>query len=192
MKKLAIVFWILLFLGGCITSVSRKYYQLHIPGNTNLALPTIDKILFIEPVAVDNFYDDFRIIYRISPFELNYYSYNFWAEKPARLIRNSIYDFFSRNKIFKKVTLVLSEENPDLVFKSKIFIIEEVDARESWFARLSMEIELKDYSSGRILVTHRFDRKEKLPAKEVSEVPVILSRILREELDTVIQRLSGL
>jgi ABC-type uncharacterized transport system auxiliary subunit len=174
-----------------MSSPARKYFQLYLPERESLGMPAADKILLIEPTTADALYDDFRIVYRMSPFQINYYSYYFWAEKPARLVNNSIYDFFFHNNLFKKLISTLGEEKPDLVLKSKILIIEEVDTHEAWYARLAMEISLVDFSSGSLLVSHRFDRREQLPSKDVSAVPAVLSKILEEELHRVIKKASG-
>ena len=190
MKKINIMLLLILFLGGCMSSPSRKYYQLHLTDPELPVSKAISKTVFVEPVDMDDLYDDFRIVYRISPFELNYYSYEFWADKPAKLIQDSIAHYLMKKKVFQKVIQEISGEEADLQWKSRIHAIEEVDTLEVWYARLAMEVELIDFKSQERLYFYQFDRQEKLPVKSVGMVPVVISKILEEELDRVVRDIS--
>jgi len=180
--------WVLFVfvLSGCMSSPDRKYYQFHLGGDEKPGQKMINKTVLIEPIDVDDLYDDFRVVYRISPYELNYYSYEFWANKPANLIRDSITQYLSQKKIFQNVIQEISRGDPDILWKSKIYFVEEIDTPEAWYARLSMEIELVDFETKKQICHHKFDRREELLKKSAAEVPVMLSKILEEELRKVI------
>ncbi len=190
MKKTCVMVLLILFLGGCMSSPARKYYQLHLAGEEVTISKTIDKAVLVEPIDIDDLYDDYRIVYRLSPFELNYYSYEFWADKPAKLIRDSITHYLMKKNVFQKVTQEISRGDPDILWKSKVHSIEEIDNPDFWYARLAMEAELVDFKSKERLYFYQFDRQEKLPAKSIAMVPVILSKILEEELEVIIGDIS--
>jgi ABC-type uncharacterized transport system auxiliary subunit len=187
MKKYALLLSLIIFLSGCWSSHARRYYQFHLGEEVEPDTKTIQKTILIERIEVDDLYDEFRMVYRVSPYEMNYYSYEFWADKPATLIRDSITHWLLRKNLFKKVTQQISGGEPDILWISKIHIIEEIDTPGAWYARLSMEIELFDFRSKESLYYHRFDRKEKLVTKSVALVPVVLSNILEEELTKVVK-----
>jgi ABC-type uncharacterized transport system auxiliary subunit len=187
MKKIYVILSLILFLGGCMSSPARRYYQLHLTEAEVPISKTINRAILIEPIEVDDLYDDYRIVYRISPFELNYYSYEFWADKPAKLLRDSITHYFLKNNVFQKVIQEISMGEPDILWKSKIHSVEEIDSQDIWYARLAMEVELVDFKSKERLYFYQFDRKEKLATKSVALVPVILSKILEEELNIIIR-----
>ena len=191
MKKSYVTVLLILCLAGCMSSPARKYYQLHLAEAEGLISKTINKNVLIEPIDIDDLYDDYRIVYRLSPFELNYYSYEFWADKPAKLIRDSIVHYLMKNNVFQQVTQEISRGEPDILWKSKVHSIEEVDTQDVWYARLAMEVELVDFKSKERLYFYQFDRQEKLATKSVMLVPVILSKILEEELDIVVRDISG-
>lgn len=191
MRKLAVFACLAVILWGCMSSPAKKYYQINLGEMERESLPTINKTVLVEPAVADGLYDDFRIIYRISPFELNYYSYEFWAEKPGKLIGDAISHFLIKNRVFAKVTRELSKGDPDILLRSRVHLIEEVDSKEAWFARLAMDLEFVDFKTGNSLLSHHFDRTEKLPEKNISEVPVVLSRILTEELTKILTDLSS-
>jgi len=186
---------VLLGLVGCITSVGKKYYQLHLdsmgPGTTDKgAVHTGNKVLLVEAVEVEDIYNDFRVVYRTSPYQLNYYSYNFWIKKPGKLVRDSITDYLSKSNIFKKVIKDYSEGSPDLLLKAVVHILEEFDQPGVWFAHLKMDIEIKDFKSNQTVLSHSFDRHRRLSQKKVERLPMAISRILKEELDKVIKKLG--
>ena len=52
-----------------------------------------------------------------------------------------------------------------------------------------MEIELVDFKSKERLYCHQSDRREKLAVKSVALVPVVLSKILEDELGKIIKDL---
>ena len=192
MKTIPVIILMPVLLAACWSSPEKQYFQFHLtPAQENTGR-SFDSILLVDPVRVDNLYDDYQIIFRISPFEMNYYAYMFWAEKPAVLVRDSVIHYLQRGNAFRAVIMEYSKGDPDLVLRIHLHGLEEIDHPDRWFANLSMEMEITDFQSGKTLVTHRFERTEPLPAKDVSELPKVLSLILREEMDRLLQKLQDL
>ena len=192
MKTKSIIILLTLMLAACWSSPEKQYYQLHLAPPEEIKDFSFDSVILVDPVQVDNLYDDFQIIFRISPFEMNYYAYVFWAEKPAVLIRDSMIHYLQEQKSFRKVIKEYSAGDPDLVLRAHLHILEEIDQPERWFAHLSMEMEVVDFQSGEILVSQSFDRTEPLTGKDVSELPRVASIILREEVDRLLQNFQDL
>lgn len=198
MKRLFFFFsvWLLLIsavlITGCISSVGKEYFQLHLPpaaAATNVdSTHQIDKILLVEAVEVETIYDDYRMVYRTSPYHLNYYSYKYWIKKPGVLVRNSMVNYFSN--IFKKVVTGFAEGEPDLLLKAKVHIIEEYDRQDAWFAHLKMDIDFIDFKTGDLILYHSFDRRSQLAGKKVEYLPAAISGLLQEELNNVISKLK--
>jgi ABC-type uncharacterized transport system auxiliary subunit len=181
MRKTAVLLAVVLALAACFSaSPDKKYYQLDLAPAP--AAPSFAKTLLIDRVDIDSLYDDFRMLYRVSPVEVNYYAYHFWAEKPARMLRDVLIHNLELSRRFVRVLPELGKEEPDWVLRCAIHQIEEVDNTTSWMARLGMKIELAEFKSGKVLATRRFDRQEPLARKDVGLVPGALSRILAEEL----------
>jgi ABC-type uncharacterized transport system auxiliary subunit len=189
MPKTAVLLAAVLLLAACFSaSPEKKYYQLDlapVPGPVPIA-----KTLLIDRVDIDSLYDDFRILYRVSPVEVNYYAYHFWAEKPGRMLRDVLFHHLELSRRFARVITELGKGEPDWILRCTIHQIEEVDGPLAWSARLSLKMELSEFKSGKILALRRFDRQEPLPRKEVSLVPGVLSRILAEELAALLADLK--
>lgn len=190
MKKISVVA-LIFFLAGCMSSPSKQYFEIFLPETQEVSALRFDKILYIESAEVKDLYNDFRIIYRESPYQLNYYSYDFWADRPGKLVRQSIISYFKKNRVFRNVIRVLAKDDPDLVMRIRINAIEEDDRAPTWYARLAMEIQISDHRSGDILVTHEFDQRKKLRENLVAQLPAAVSQILEEELLIVLRELSS-
>jgi ABC-type uncharacterized transport system auxiliary subunit len=153
--------------------------------------PGIARSLYVEPVRVDPLYDDFRVIYRVSPYELKYYASVFWAKKPDALFREAIGDYLGRKEGFPRVSLDVLQGDPELVLRSSVRLIEEIDSPDAWFGRLAMDLEFLDFKSGKTIVRHSFDRRTRLGERKVQFLPAVLSRILVEELDIAVAKLAA-
>ena len=191
MKKIALLAAVIVACWGCFSSSPGKaYLQIHLEEGTAPAA-RFEKSLLIDRIVVDELYDDFRILYRLSPYEVNYYSYSYWAEKPSKMIRDALDHYFAARNIFTRVLLNQVGAEADWVLRCTLHRIEENDAETAWAARLAMDLEIAEAKTGAVLAARRFDRREPLTKKSVAEVPVVLSRILAEELAALFAELKG-
>lgn len=189
LKILILAVWIVT-LFACMPSHSKRYYQFYMqPKDAPIRQ---DKILLVEPVDVAPIYDDYRLVYRLSPHELNYYSYEFWIRMPGLMLREAICDYLRRGDGFEKVIVNYSEADPHWLLKAQVHAVEEIDARDAWQAHLKMTLTVKDFKNDRLLAQHAFDRLETLPEKQVGKLPVVLSQILEQELALLFRKLAPL
>jgi ABC-type uncharacterized transport system auxiliary subunit len=179
-----------LLVAGCLSTPAKRYFQIVPMDMDARPHPPIGKALYIEPVRVDPLYDDFRVIYRVSTYELKYYSNAFWAKKPDNLFREAMSDYLLRKAGFARVTTDVLQGDPEIVLRSNVRLIEEIDNPGTWYGRLAMDLEFLEFKSGRSLVKHSFDRKLALPARKAQFLPAVLSGILVEELDAAMRKLA--
>jgi uncharacterized lipoprotein YmbA len=78
-----------------------RYYQLAVatPSVAHAAGPAIA----VEPLAADAAYDDDRIVYRLTPYRLDYYNYHRWSSPPGTMLGNYLQDAFTRSGRFRAV-----------------------------------------------------------------------------------------
>jgi ABC-type uncharacterized transport system auxiliary subunit len=189
-RKLVVPLAAILLLASCFSAPNKKYFQL-VPIDKDASLhPKIGRDLYIEPVRVDPLYDDYRVIYRVSPFELQYYSTAYWAKKPNDLVREAVSDYLIRKGGFSRVTMDVLQGEPSLVLRSTLRRIEEIDNPKVWFGRLALDIEFLDFKSGQLLARHSFDLRLPLGARKSQYLPAVLSGILVGELDIAVGKLA--
>jgi ABC-type uncharacterized transport system auxiliary subunit len=190
MRKVARCGLLVLLLAACFSVPAKRYFQIVATGKDALLHPKVGKVLYIEPVRVDPLYDDFRVIYRVSLYELQYYSYVFWAKKPDALFREAMGDYLNEKEGFTRVTLDVLQGDPEIVLRSSVRLVEEIDNPKVWFARLAMDLEFLEFKSGKSLLRHTFDRRLPFQVRKVRQFPAVLSRILMEELDVAVRKLT--
>ncbi|MCP5102198.1 MAG: hypothetical protein GY950_02405 [bacterium] len=178
----------LMLLQGCMSSPGKRYFQLHMLAAETM--PGTGKVVLVEPVDVDSAYNDYRLVYRVSPYEVNYYSYQFWTKKPGALVRDAVVDYLSGTGAFKKVITKYAEGTPDLQLKARVKVMEEYDRKDVWFAHLKMTFEIKTLKTDETVLVHGFDRRVKLSDKKVEKVPMALSALLEQELGKMVKQLS--
>jgi ABC-type uncharacterized transport system auxiliary subunit len=190
MRKVARCSLLVLLFAACFSVPTKRYFEIVATGKDAQLHPKVPKTLYIEPVRVDPLYDDFRVIYRVSMFELKYYSYVFWAKKPDSLFRDAMGDYLIEKEGFTRVTLDVLQGDPEIVLRSSIRLVEEIDNPKVWFARLAMDLEFLEFKSGKSLLRHSFDRRLPFQVRKVRNFPAVLSRILTEELDIAVGKLA--
>lgn len=190
MRKLAIPLLSMLLAAGCLSTPSKRYFQIVAMDLDAQPHPLIGKVVYIEPVRVDPLYDDFRVIYRVSPYELKYYSSVFWAKTPDDLFREAISDYLIRKAGFPRVMIDVLQGEPEIALRTNVRLLEEIDNPDVWYARLAMDLEFLEFKSGKTVVRHTFDRKMPLEARKVRFLPGVLSGMLVEELDAAVRKLA--
>jgi ABC-type uncharacterized transport system auxiliary subunit len=191
MRKAALAVVAVSLMSGCLaTSPVKRYLQIRSLASLEPALPRIERRLLVEPAVVAPPYHDVRIVYRVSSYEFKYYPFEFWAEKPGNMIGAAMADFLGQKKAFATVGLGTMEGDADLVLRSRVRALEEIDSPDLWQARLAMSLEFVDAKTGATVLAWSFDRKSPMAGKKLEELPAECSRILEEELWKAVGELS--
>jgi ABC-type uncharacterized transport system auxiliary subunit len=175
---------------GCTTATEKRYYQLHIstPPQPISTAPFPGTIL-VRDAVVDRIYEGYRLVYRLSPYQLDFYNYEYWIKKPSHMIREALVSYLKERNVFARLILSEDEAEPDWILRSRVDALEECDQRDAWYAHLAMSIRITDRRGKRILVEHRFDRMDRLARRDSRLLPGALSNILRTELDKLVFKL---
>ncbi len=191
MRKHALALAAILLLAGCFSTPAKRYFQIMPIDKSPAPHPRVARVLYVEPVRVDPLYDDFRVIYRVSPFELKYYSHAFWAKKPDDLFREAMSDYLGRKGGFPGVMIDVLQGDPQIVLRSNVRLLEEIDEPNAWFGRLAMDLEFLEFKTGTSILKHSFDRRLALGARKVQFLPAVLSSLLVDELDVAVGKLAA-
>lgn len=136
-----------------------RYYQLATPAK---AAQLGDLVVAIEALQTDPGYDDERIVYRTTPYRLDYYQYHRWSSPPGVMIGNFLEQALERSGKFRAVLRETSEGSP-MVVRGRVIAIEEVDkSKTSWFGRIAIELTLTDSKTGEVMWSEQFEELEPL------------------------------
>jgi ABC-type uncharacterized transport system auxiliary subunit len=149
-----------------------RFYQLAVPE----ARPHGgDRVLVLDPLATDAAYDDDRIVYRTTPFRLDYYQYHRWSSAPGSMVSNYLEQALEHSGKFRAVVRELTPDAP-VVLAGRVLAIEEVDrSRTDWLGRIVLELILTDARTSETLWTEQFEETEPLRERNPEGLAAALS-----------------
>jgi len=168
---------------GCGGKVPpTRFYQLAEPAGKPTSGGGV--ALIVEPLTTDSAYDDERIVYRVTPYRLDYYNYHRWSAAPGTLIANYLERAFEKSGKFGAVTRELNPAAP-VTLGGRVVAIEEVDhSKTRWLARIVLELTLTDSANGTVLWAEQFEETEPLQIQS----PEGLARALSTALERIANR----
>ena len=184
MRSTVVVIGCVLACGGKVPET--RYYQLAAPRQAaaQSSEASIEPSVAIEPLTADGAYDDERIVYRVTPYRLDYYNYHRWSAPPGTMLSNYLQDAFSRSGRFRAVVHEPTESVP-VTLGGRVIAIEEVDqSKTSWVGRIAVELTLTDTMTNKVLWSQRFDETE--PLRE--QTPEGLARALSRAMARIARR----
>lgn len=155
-----------------------RYYQL--AGPIAKAAPG-ELMIVLESLETDSGYDDDRIVYRSTPYRLDYYQYHRWSAAPGVMIGNFLEQALERSGKFRAVIREVSDQSP-VVIRGRVLAIEEVDtSKTSWLGRIVLELTLTDSKTGEALWSEQFEETEPLsvqtPEGLAQALTIVMTRI---------------
>ena len=145
---------------GCAGKLpDTRYYQLAPPDTKSRGG---DGVLVLETLTTDAAYDDERIVYRTTPFRLDYYQYQRWSSPPGVMIGNYLEQALEASGKFRGVLREMTPDAP-VVLAGRVVAIEEVDrSKTEWIGRIVLELSLSDARTNESLWTRQFEELEPL------------------------------
>ena len=188
---------------GCAAPPSKRYYTLNY-----LPTPPADRtqqgpypyVVRLRELDIEEAYARPQIVYRKSPFELEYYYYRVWAVKPTRMLTDLIQKHLLAANLVSSVVRRYDEGGkPDYELSGTIEAIEEYDSEQVWFAHLALHLKLTRITDGKVLYSRRFDHRKRVfenkPDYVIKEMSMVTEHVLNQlvrDLDMVLAREIGL
>jgi ABC-type uncharacterized transport system auxiliary subunit len=182
-----------LLVAACAGKVPEtRFYQLAAPtAPTPAPRNPQGVVLAIEPLETDPAYDDERIVYRLTPYRLDYYNYHRWSSAPGSLIADYLERAFERSGNFRAVTREAAASTVTL--GGRVVAIEEVDkSKTSWVGRVVVELRLTDTTTGDVLWTEQYEELEPLTQQDPEGLAMGLSKALRRIADRALPVVSSI
>lgn len=197
MKKLPIPLLCASLLVGCFGSSATPTMQYFWIPLWQEARPSasepIPVVIQVEGLDVDPGYDHLRIVYRISPVQLRHYRFRQWVTKPGRLLTAALQRYLRVKNQFRLVT-VAPQPLPNYILRGRIMAMEQVEEgkkREKWSARVALHLRLHRSSDNKVVWRMRFDRQQRVKTRTPQAVVLLITRIIRAELDRELSNITG-
>ncbi len=184
MKRNLIRFFLFTFLAsGCAGIPQTHYYVLHL--NTHSPNPVSSAITIgIAPFTIEPIFSNYKIAYRESPYEVQFYNYHQWASEPSKLVENGLFDYLTHSNQFNKVVRLPSIQTIDLVIDGHIHKIEEWDETDRWYGFMEIEFQVSKYNKKQIIwkgtISRRIPAESKKPLEVVKALSIAAQEIAEE------------
>lgn len=140
--------------------------------------------LLVGRVSGAEIYEDTPILYRVGANQIGAYQYSRWVEPPVELLKDKLIRMLRTSGNYQSVTSLGSNSNGQFVVRGRLYNFEEVDGANIT-GLVSMEFELYDRKSGKILWTHFYSQSEPAQGKEIPDVVTALDTNLERGLKEV-------
>ena len=174
---------------ACVSHRPIRYYRIDVPAATAAPGAAFPFALAVGTIDSPPLMKDGRILYQVGSHEIGAYEYHRWVETPDRMVQNSLVSLLRSSGKYSSVEVQRSSVKSDYVVVGKILEFSEVD-KPAIHTRVSMEIELRDATSGRTIWSRLYKREEPVQGKEVSNVVDSLDQNLRHGLTEIVAGLQ--
>jgi ABC-type uncharacterized transport system auxiliary subunit len=175
---------------GCGRSLPDTHFYTLARGSGPLPASSTTAVLAIEPFDADRPYDDDRMVYRLDPYRMDFYTYDRWSAPPGEMIGAYIADVAAKSGRFRAVVRDGSAD-AQVTLGGRVIAIEEVDvAPGRSVARLVIDLEVRD-ANARSLWHARFEETEPMVSRDpqglARATTTALQRVLGRALPSVVE-----
>jgi len=169
---------------GCSSQKPIRYYTIQ-----NSTAPPISNSqqsvsLVVGGLTGPDIFRASAIAYRVGTNEIGTYQYSRWSEPPVEMVRSSLIRMLKSSGDYQSVAALGSTSEGQFVVRGRLYDFEEVDGG-SITGLVSMEFELYDRKSGKIVWSHFYSQSEPVEGKEISSIVSALEANLNRGLKEV-------
>jgi ABC-type uncharacterized transport system auxiliary subunit len=151
----------ILFALACGSMPKPSFYTLQVPAAPAPAETRTNYILGVEHFRAPEILRDDRIIYYVSPTQINYYQHHRWGSDPATLLSDYTAEWLGSTGVFSQVKVLPMREHVDYTLGGRVLSFEEVDSDGGAKVRLSLALSLVRSSDHKLVWSA--DRRQESP-----------------------------
>jgi ABC-type uncharacterized transport system auxiliary subunit len=162
-----------LILSGCGHPKAIRYYTVQSATAPAVSTNGQSVSLVVGTISGPEIFRGSPIAYRIGTNEVGTYQYSQWVEPPVVLVQNSLIRVLKASGNYQSVASLGSSADGQYLVRGRLYDFEEVDGG-SITGLVSMEFELLDRKSGKIVWSHFYSQSEPVQGKEMSAIVTAL------------------
>jgi ABC-type uncharacterized transport system auxiliary subunit len=171
-------------LSGCGSSKHIKYYTVQLPLAPTRSTSAFPVSLLVATVTGPPIYRDSPIAYRLGTNEIGVYQYSRWVYPPVDMVKIKLLRILNESGDFQSVAGLGSATSGEYIVRGRLYNFDEVDGA-SINGQVSMEFELYDRKSGKVVWSHFYSQSEPAQGKDISAVVTALDTNLDRGLKEV-------
>ncbi len=134
----------IIWLWGCANIPLTHYYTFHpdLEKKVAIAAPKSSYTLAIDTFEADVPYQQDKIVFRTSPYEVNFYEYHKWLRPLEELVTDQVLKLVSSAGLFQSVHSRAFESYSDYILRGKIKMFDQWYNAGNSFVRIQLEYQL--------------------------------------------------
>jgi ABC-type uncharacterized transport system auxiliary subunit len=180
------VFVSLLALGvsGCASSKPIRYYTIQFPAAPTITTGAHTESLLVASVTGPEIFRSTPIVFRIGANEIGTYQYSQWAQPPVEIVQGNLIRMLRASGDYQSVASLGSGSTGQYVVRGRLYDFQEVDGA-SISALVSMEFDLYERKTGKVVWSHYYSQSEPVQGKDMSTIVSALDANLDRGLKEV-------
>jgi ABC-type uncharacterized transport system auxiliary subunit len=162
-----------LILSGCGHPKAIRYYTVQSATAPALSTNAQAVSLVVGTISGPDIFRGSPIAYRVGANEIGIYQYSQWVEPPVTMVQSSLIRVLRASGNYQSVTSLGSATEGQFLVRGRLYNFEEVDGG-SITGLVSMEFELLDRKSGKVVWSHFYSHSEPVQSKEISAIVTAL------------------
>jgi ABC-type uncharacterized transport system auxiliary subunit len=161
-----------LWFSGCAANIPLTHYYTFQPTISEIAETPDSKysyVLGIEPYEADVPYQQDRIVFRTSAYEVNFYEYHKWLRPPTELVTEQIQKLFASSGLFRRVHMETYELYSDYILRGKILMFDQWYHGETASVQVGLAYQLIDPEQEKLIWTNIIETAVTMPNLEILE-----------------------
>src|SRR5271165_5532050 len=162
-----------LLLCGCGSPKPIRYYTIQSSMAPSLSTSAQSVSLMVASFKGPEILKQSAIAYRVGANEVGTYQYSQWIEPPVEMAQSSLIRLLKASGNYQSVASIESNSDGQFIVRGQLYNFEEVDS-PNITGLVSMEFELYDRKSGKIVWSHFYSQSEPVQGKEISAIVTAL------------------
>jgi ABC-type uncharacterized transport system auxiliary subunit len=171
-------------LSGCGSGKRINYYTVQMPVAPTRSTGSFPVSLLVGNINGPNIYRDSPIAYRVGTNEIGVYQYSRWVDPPLDMVKVKLLRILEESGDYQSVSGLGSATAGQYIVRGRLYNFDEVDGA-SINGQVSMEFELYDRKSGKIVWRHFYSQSEPAQGKDIAAVVTALDTNLDRGLKEV-------
>lgn len=167
-------------LSYCGSVPPTYYYRIDYPFANSQNSSILPHTIGVAQFSADVLYDSDKIVYRNSPYEVQFYHYRRWVAPPKQIVTEKVYQQFRSSGLFQRVVRIPSTFNIDYILRGRITAFEEWDEPQAWFGVVTIEFQLYKTDSSEVVWEQVISEKTPASKQEPAEVVQAISESLNK------------
>jgi ABC-type uncharacterized transport system auxiliary subunit len=178
--------------GGCSSVPSTNYYtfapELAPPSPASSA--TYPYVLAIDAFQADVPYQQERIVYRVSPYQVNFYEYHRWLRPTNDVVTDQVLNVLEAMHLFKRVHAQPYDIPSDYVLQGQIKMFDQWAETTPPVVRIQIDYRFLAAQSERVLWAQRIDTTVPLASLGLVDTVKGFESALQENLRQALSELA--